>query len=74
MTFKGNSMKTEYEIRNRIDLLISEMYEINDISAGDLFTHMNNVKKSDINYNELKTIFWILDEPLPLIVETLRKS
>ena len=74
MTFKGNSMKTEYEIRNRIDLLISEMYEINDIGAGDLFTHMNNVKKSDTNYNELKTIFWILGEPLPRIVETLRKS
>ena len=65
MKFKGDSMKTEYEIRERANLLINEMDEIKNGTAGDLFTHMNNVRKSSADYDELKTIHWVLDEPLP---------
>ena len=72
MKFKGNNMKTEYEIRDRINSLISEMHKINDTDAGDLFTHMSDVKKSVANYNELETIHWLIDEPLPQIVEELK--
>ena len=65
-------MRTEYEIRRRINTLIDEMYELSNTN-DDLFTHMTNMKKSVNNYEEIKHIYWILDEPVPKILKSLIK-
>lgn len=65
-------MKSEHEIRQRIDELTSEMYKIKESKHTDLFTHIGEIKRSVSNYKELKHIYWMLDEPLPEFIESLR--
>lgn len=72
MIHKGYTMRSEYDIRRRIDFLINEMYKIKESQATDLFTHIHEIRKSANYYKELNHIYWMLDEPFPEIVESLR--
>ena len=65
-------MKTETEIRRQINLLVDEMYEIQESKPTDLFTHTHHTRKLMDNYKELKCIYWLLDEPLPENIKSLR--
>lgn len=58
-------MLHENEIMERIDTLTAEMRAINGNPGQDLFSHMADLRKALDNYKEIKTIYWILDEPLP---------
>ncbi len=58
-------MRSNTEIQDRIDFLIAEMKEMNEGPAPDLFTHMDYMRRSIDSYNELETIYWMLNEPFP---------
>ena len=64
-------MRSDNEIQKRIDTLIAEMNDMNEGPAPDLFTHMRYIKQSMSNYDELKTIYWMLDKPFPESTKSL---
>jgi len=64
-------MKSEQDIRKQANALIGEMYEMNKHPASDLFSHMDNMRTAVGHHRELKTIYEILEEPLPDFIVSL---
>lgn len=64
-------MKSENEIRERANIVIDELCEINRYSAPDISSHISNTKKAIDNYRELEIIYDILEEPFPDFIKSL---
>ena len=69
-------MKIEPEIRTRIREVICEMERINERLTGnellDLFTYNIESKNSRIHFDEIKHLFWVLEEDIPKYIVDLQ--
>ena len=59
-------MRTEFEIRDRIEYLVSQIYDINAKEhSGSYLIEIDEKKKKLELFKEVANLFWVLGEDIP---------